>query len=99
MEPTRIADDACLLLPSLTRILQKLEEKELIHRTRDPQDRRKQVVKIAPAGDAIIQANLGASVQLAETLRNQMGPEKYDTLLDLLNTLEQTEADAGSVNE
>lgn len=98
MEPTRIAEDACLLLPSLTRILQKLEEKDLIHRARDSRDRRKRVVQIAPGGEAIIQDNLEASVELAENLRTQMGPERYDMLLDLLNTLEQaeTEEDADS---
>lgn len=93
MEPTRIAEDACLLLPSLTRILQKLEEKGLIRRARDDRDRRKQVVQIAPAGEEIIQANLEASVEIAEDLRNRMGPDRYDTLLDLLNALEQVEAE------
>ena len=41
MEPTKIAEEACLLLPSLTRILQKLEEKKLIHRKKDRADRRR----------------------------------------------------------
>ena len=51
IDPTQIADKACLLLPSLTRILQKLEEKQLISRERDKEDRRRQVVRIAPAGE------------------------------------------------
>ncbi|WP_419740662.1 MarR family transcriptional regulator [Ruegeria sp.] len=36
-EPTDISERACLLLPSLTRILQKLEDKGLIKRRCHPQ--------------------------------------------------------------
>ncbi len=94
MEPTRIAEQACLLLPSLTRILQKLEEKEMIAREKDPHDRRKQVVCIAPPGEAIIVANLEKSLALTAAIRDRMGPERHDELLTLLNELEQSESDA-----
>jgi homoprotocatechuate degradation regulator HpaR len=89
MEPTRIADLACLLLPSLTRILQKLEEKQLIHRERDKVDRRKQVVRISETGSALIAANWEASVALMDRVRDHMGAEQYESLLDLLNELDQ----------
>lgn len=89
MEPTRIAEEACLLLPSLTRILQKLEEKQLIARNPDREDRRKQVVKILPGGDAVIEENLATSVRLLAEVRDHLGSEKYETLLDLLNELDQ----------
>jgi homoprotocatechuate degradation regulator HpaR len=89
MEPTRIADLACLLLPSLTRILQKLEEKQLIHRERDKVDRRKQVVRISETGSALIAANWEASVALMDRVRDHMGAEQYEYLLDLLNELDQ----------
>ena len=90
-DPTTIAESACLLLPSLTRILQKLEEKNLITRTADKVDRRKQVVSIAPAGSALIAENLGRSIALLDGLRTQMGAEDYDRLLDLLNALNEVE--------
>ncbi|MEO1733922.1 MAG: MarR family transcriptional regulator [Pseudomonadota bacterium] len=53
-DPTKIAFEACLLLPSLTRILQKLEDKKLIIRGIDPQDRRRQIIQIAPDGVEMI---------------------------------------------
>ena len=90
-DPTTIADSACLLLPSLTRILQKLEEKNLITRTADKVDRRKQVVSIAPAGSALIAENLGRSIALLDGLRTRMGAEDYDRLLDLLNALNEVQ--------
>lgn len=86
-DPTRIAEQACLLLPSLTRILQKLEEKELIQRQRDATDRRKQIVQITDAGEQIIHKNLTKSLAALQTIKDQMGDERYETLLDLLNDL------------
>lgn len=86
-DPTRIADRACLLLPSLTRILQKLEDKQLIRRQPDPKDGRRQIVQITEAGAAVIRDNLKSSQAVFEQLRSQMGAEKYEALLDLLNDL------------
>lgn len=87
MEPTRIAEEACLLLPSLTRILQKLEQKSMIQRKTDKADRRRQIVRITPAGKALIEANLDKSVALLEEMRQSMGADRWDSLLDLLNEL------------
>lgn len=92
MEPTRIADEACLLLPSLTRILQKLEEKGLILRRRDEDDKRKQVVQISAEGSKVIAANLDASIALIDSLRARLGEARYELLLDLLNEVHETGA-------
>ena len=89
MEPTRISDLACLLLPSLTRILQRLEEKKLIQRKPDKADRRRQIVKITPIGVQMIDANLEANLQALEGVRTRMGRDRYDLLLDLLNELDE----------
>lgn len=94
-EPTKIAERACLLLPSLTRILQKLEEKGLIDRTRDLQDKRKQIVQITDAGADLIEDNLETSIALLEETRAQMGSDRYEALLDLLNELDKTEPGSG----
>ena len=91
MEPTRIADEACLLLPSLTRILQKLEQKKMIQRKTDKMDRRRQIVRIAPAGTKLIEANLDRSAELLEEMRQKMGSERWDKLLDLLHELHEAQ--------
>lgn len=91
-EPTHIADRACLLLPSLTRILQTLEQKQLIVRRRHPQDRRRQIVEISSEGIEIIHANLAVSVEQAKRVQRQLGPEKHEMLLDLLNELKDLES-------
>ena len=91
MEPTRIAEQACLLLPSLTRILQKLEQKKLIRRRPDTSDRRRQIVRITPAGATLVTSNLERSAALMEEMRRDMGGERWDALLDLLNELHQSQ--------
>ena len=91
IDPTEIADQACLLLPSLTRILQKLDEKGLISRERDQVDRRRQVIRITAAGAEIIEANIAASIAIVDRTREKMGQERYEALLDLLNELDKIE--------
>ncbi|MEP0990863.1 MAG: homoprotocatechuate degradation operon regulator HpaR [Tateyamaria sp.] len=87
LDPTTIADRAVLLLPSLTRILQKLEEKEYVTRTRDEVDRRRQVISVAEKGHALIAKNMPESQRHARALREQLGDERYSSLLDLLDDL------------
>lgn len=89
MEPTRISEQACLLLPSLTRILQKLDEKALIRRQPDKIDRRRQIVQITARGARLIEENLAHNQAVLDDVRDQMGPERYDMLLDLLNELDK----------
>ena len=93
MEPTRIAELACLLLPSLTRILQKLDEKGLITRRQDRDDKRKQVIQISASGETLIKAHLPASLAVLEKTKAQIGAARYEALLDLLSEVEAAEAD------
>ncbi|MCM2563140.1 homoprotocatechuate degradation operon regulator HpaR [Lutimaribacter sp. EGI FJ00015] len=95
LDPTEIADRSCLLLPSLTRILQTLEGKGLLSRAPHPTDRRKQVVTITDAGRALIAENLKESQRLNAWLRDSLGAEKLDSLLDLLNELDQLDRPNG----
>lgn len=91
-EPTRIAERACLLLPSLTRILKNLDDKKLIVRRPDLKDRRRQIIEISEDGVAIIHANLSAIVELADQTRETLGPDRHEMLLDLLNELHLMES-------
>ena len=88
LDPTEIADRSCLLLPSLTRILQTLDGKGLVSRAAHPTDRRKQIVTITDDGRALIAENLKESQRLNAWLRDSFGQDKLDELLDLLNELD-----------
>lgn len=93
LDPTEIADRSCLLMPSLTRILQTLTAKGLITREAHPTDRRRQLVSITDAGRQLIADNLKESQRLNAWLRESFGADKLDALLDLLNELDALDRD------
>jgi len=86
-DATEIANAACLLMPSLTRILQVLETKELCSRRPHPSDKRRTVVEIAEAGKKLISENIPESNRIFADLESELGSEKFEQLLDLLNDL------------
>lgn len=88
-EQTSIAHAACLLLPSLTRIIQSMEADGLLARETDAADRRKSIVTITEKGRAVISSHAGVSKELFARLEATFGREKLDELLDLLEELRQ----------
>lgn len=89
LDPTEIADRSCLLMPSLTRIMQTLAAKGLVTRAPHMTDRRRQVITITDAGHQLIRDNLHEAQRLNAWLRQSFGQDKLDRLLDLLNELDR----------
>tara|TARA_B100000795_G_scaffold79895_1_gene57325 strand:- start:410 stop:793 length:384 start_codon:yes stop_codon:yes gene_type:complete len=85
---TEISGKASLLMPSLSRIIRKLGEDELIIRGTDLEDRRRQTVVIAPAGQQIIDDNLVLATKIAGDFQRKLGADRFELLLDLLAELE-----------
>lgn len=75
-ELTQVAKDACLLLPSLTRIIRAMEEEGLASRRTDPDDRRKSIAAITDTGRALIHAHMAESNAIFARLHRDFGPEK-----------------------
>ena len=75
-------------MPSLSRIIRKLGEDELIIRGTDLEDRRRQTVVIAPAGQQIIDDNLVLATKIAGDFQRRLGADRFELLLDLLAELE-----------
>ncbi|UAB91526.1 homoprotocatechuate degradation operon regulator HpaR (plasmid) [Ruegeria sp. SCSIO 43209] len=88
VEQSAIAKEACLLLPSLTRILRSMEADGQVTRRQDSQDKRRTMVMITDAGRQILKDNLQASLAISNSIEAQMGREKLDELLDLLEELQ-----------
>lgn len=82
-----VAEEACLLLPSLTRMVRPLEEDGLIRRETPEEDRRKVVIAVTPAGEALIRAHAAQSAAIFQRIEAEYGREKLDSLLDLLDDL------------
>lgn len=83
-----IAKQACLLLPSLTRILRTMEDDGLVSRSEDPQDRRRSIVRIEASGRVILEERGAQSAALVADMRARYGEEKFEQLLDLLEDLQ-----------
>jgi len=87
MEQKAIAEASCLLLPSLTRMLQSMESEGLVGRQSDPADRRKTIVTISDSGRSLIAAHAAESRAILHRLETAFGSEKLEQLLDLLEDL------------
>ncbi|WP_299988917.1 homoprotocatechuate degradation operon regulator HpaR [uncultured Ruegeria sp.] len=88
VEQSAIAHEACLLLPSVTRILRAMEADGQIVRRKDKEDKRRTMVRITDAGRMILENNLATSSAISSNIEAQMGREKLDQLLDLLEELQ-----------
>lgn len=86
-DTSTLADRACLLFPSLTRIAQTMSNKGLISLCRDDIDRRRQIITITEAGQQIIDNNLDEAEQIVQGFKDTLGEENYEQLLNLLAML------------
>jgi homoprotocatechuate degradation regulator HpaR len=90
MEQTAIAKAACLLLPSLTRIMHAMETDGLLLRAPGTKDRRKSIVTITDKGLALIREHAAESNAIFARLEAEFGKDQMENLLDLLEKLQAT---------
>jgi homoprotocatechuate degradation regulator HpaR len=95
MEQTAIASAACLMLPSLTRILGAMEKDGLLTRAADTTDRRKSIVTISAAGQRLIDDHAARSAEITLRLKKRFGAQKMANLLDLLDELTRADLTPG----
>ena len=87
IDASELAQRACILAPSLTRIAKHLEDQGLIQRVRDVQDGRRARFDIAPAGLALIDAMATEREAIYAALEAEFGRARMDALLELLEQL------------
>ncbi|MEO0979038.1 MAG: homoprotocatechuate degradation operon regulator HpaR [Pseudomonadota bacterium] len=88
-DASSLAERACLLLPSQTRIVQTLLEKGLVTRQADEKDRRKQTVAITEAGRKIILDKLDEAQAIAARIEDVIGKKRLSELLDILDDFQK----------
>jgi homoprotocatechuate degradation regulator HpaR len=86
-DASELAERACILAPSLTRIIRALEEREMITREKHGDDGRRVRLAIAPKGLALIGEVAPESRAIYAELETRYGAEKVERLLGLLNEL------------
>jgi homoprotocatechuate degradation regulator HpaR len=85
LDASDVAERAAILAPSLTRIIRALEQRKLIRRRQDTQDRRRVMLEIAPAGLALITKAVPESLAAHKAVEDRFGKECVEQLLDLLD--------------
>lgn len=93
LELSQVAAEAVLLLSSLTRMVGPMVDEGLITRMTPPEDRRKSIVAITPAGLALVNAHAGQSAAILGRIESEFGSKRLETLLDLLEDLQRLNLD------
>lgn len=92
IEAGLIAEMACILSPSLTGILVRMQKAGLIYRNRDKMDNRRLIVSLTPEGRELTQEISPLSTRCYEQITAHFGENKIALLLSLLTELEQLPA-------
>lgn len=87
IEATELAQRACVLPPSLTRIIMALEERGLLTRSRHANDGRRVLLDITAEGRALIAAVTPESAAIYKEMEQRYGKEEVERLLDQLEKL------------
>ena len=85
LEVSEVANRAFVLGPSLSRIVRTLETRNLIKKRRDDSDGRKYWLSVTGKGTDLIHLVMPDSHRVYSELKNKLGKEHLDTLLQLLN--------------
>ncbi|QKC85400.1 homoprotocatechuate degradation operon regulator HpaR [Mesorhizobium sp. NZP2077] len=92
LEATELANRASILPPSLTRIIKTMEERRFISRNKVKGDGRRARLAIRSAGLALIEDLSPERTAIYEAIEHRYGAEQQERLLDLLESLIQTES-------
>lgn len=96
LDMSEVAKRCHLLLPSMSRIIQNLESRELISRKSDEHDQRKNALFITKQGLALFSVIAPKSAERYQLITQQFGEQKleqlYQLLEDLITTLEEQES-------
>lgn len=87
LDASEVAARANILAPSLTRMIRAMTEKGLIEKGRDEGDARRVLLRIAPAGTAVIRAASPESRRIYAGIETRFGAERMEMLVALLNDL------------
>ncbi len=87
LEIYQLAELACILKPSMTGVLVRMEAAGMVHRRKAEQDQRRVLVTLADKGVASFEAMSQCMEANYQRLQDALGDEKLQTLLGLLDDL------------
>ena len=87
LEIYQLAELACILKPSMTGVLVRMEAAGMVHRRKAEQDQRRVLITLADKGKASFESMSQCMEANYQRLQDQLGAEKLQTLLGLLDDL------------
>jgi len=93
LDLTRLSEETFLMAPSLTRIVQRLSERDLVRRRAHPADQRRAVVALTGRGRRLFEKIAPLSEARYEDIAARFGPGKLELLYELLDELVEKLAD------
>ena len=93
LEISELAKQSCILLPSMTGILNRLESRQLITRQTNYKDQRSKLIELSQEARALIQASVPQMEERYRLIEEQYGRERLAQLCQELNALEGLLAD------
>lgn len=91
MEVHRLSELACILKPSMTGVLNRLERDGLVCRRKSEQDQRRVLISLTNQGQQCFLAMVGDMENNYRRILQQFGEDKLQELLALLGELKQIE--------
>ncbi len=92
MESFRLAELACILKPSMTGVLTRLERDGIVSRRKPAHDQRRVHVNLTEQGHQVFLSMSDGMEANYRRIQSQFGEEKMQQLLALLNELKQIRA-------
>ncbi|MDZ3992702.1 homoprotocatechuate degradation operon regulator HpaR [Pseudomonas sp. Teo4] len=89
LESHQLAHQACILKPSMTGVLSRLERDGLVRRQKTAQDQRRVFVSLTASGEACFESMREGMEANYLKIQAQFGEEKLQQLLALLNDLKR----------
>jgi DNA-binding MarR family transcriptional regulator len=101
LSPTEISERLLVTTASITSLVDTLERRKFVKRSPDPDDRRRILVTITPAGRKVVDRFLPEIVALQTSMVAGISEADRKKLTALLNTIKQhaTDLDAGAVRK
>ncbi len=87
LEINQLADLACILRPSMTGVLTRMEAAGMVRRRKAEQDQRRVLVTLDAEGEVLFESMSQDMERNYGRLQTEFGEEKLQTLLGLLNDL------------
>jgi homoprotocatechuate degradation regulator HpaR len=85
LEPREICEHCHILSPSMTGVLSRMEEMNLVTRTRMPEDQRRVIVRLTPKSEQLVSELGPLIVEQYKVIEEAFGPELIKELYDVMD--------------